>query len=92
MLKIGNRINMEVTDDDAWRYERLHIVIGYLYSINEFAIGVMTDIKDEKGTLIINWITEPLPHIIKACQEIWSSDLCCEPEEKIEHYVNGKMY
>lgn len=83
---------MDVTDNSGWRYERLHIVLGYLYAQNEFSIGVMTDIRDEKGTLIINWITEPLPSMIQACKYIWSSDLCCESEEKIEHYVNDKLF
>ena len=92
MLKLGDTINMDVTDNADWRYERLHVVLGYLYAQDEFVTDVITDIKDEKGTLIINWITEPPSSLIKNCQEIWSSKLCrYEPYNKIEHYVNGHI-
>lgn len=87
-----DKIVMEVTDDDDWRYQRLHVVIGYLYAIDKFFIDVINGMKDEEGTLMINWEIQPLPSMIKACQHIWHSDICCESPESIEHYVKGQRF
>lgn len=85
-----SKFNIEVTDNEDWRYRRLYIVLGYLYAMDNFSIDMIDGIKDEKGFLLINWITSPLPSTIKNCKDIWSSPLCNEASENIEHYVNGE--
>ncbi len=86
-----DKFNIEVTDNEDWRYKRLYIVLGYLYAMDNSSIDMIDKIKDEKGFLIINWITSPLPSTIKSCENIWSSPLCNEAPENIEHYVNGNI-
>lgn len=80
---------MQVTDNDNWRYERLHIVIGYLYAKNEETIDMINKIEDHEGFLLITWKKQPDASQIKDCQNIWESSLCNECCENIEHYFNG---
>lgn len=90
IVKMNNKFSIEVTDNDDWRYERLHIVIGYLYAMDSSSVDMIDGIKDEKGYLMVNWKKQPLPSMIENCKDIWCSPLCNEPSENIEHYVNGK--
>lgn len=89
MLKIYDKIDMIVTDNDNNRYERLHIVVGYLYAKNPQLINMINKIEDHEGYLIIDWKSKPSTVVIKDCQNIWDSFLCNECGENIEHYVNG---
>ena len=52
---MNNKFSIEVTDNDDWRYERLHIVIGYLYAMDSSSVDMIDGIKDEKGYLMVNW-------------------------------------
>ena len=92
MFQLYNGIRAKVTDNEATRYERLHIVIGYLYAMDKFSVDMIERIEDEEGCLIINWIIQPLPSTIKNCQDVWSSPLCNEAPENIKHYVNGEIF
>ena len=75
-------------DDQAWRYFRLHRVVGYLRAVADSTgdydlLRKISCIRDHKGTLFVFWHDLPNDAEKVALENAWDAE--CEDGEFIEH-------
>jgi predicted transglutaminase-like protease len=65
-------------DDQHWRIDRIHLIIGYAQALadfdkNEDYYKKIKSIYDYKGNLTVTWNTEPTENEKQYLQKAWES-------------------
>lgn len=84
----GARVN----EDQHWRINRIHRIIGYAQALadldnHEDYFKKIKSIYDDKGSLIITWITEPSKEEKEYLQKAWESIVTDYEGNPIEHEI-----
>ena len=79
-------------DDQSWRISRIHRILGYAQALadidnNEgFALKI-SSIYDDKGSLIVTWLTSPSQQEMEYLRKAWESIVTGYESNPIIHEV-----
>lgn len=96
MYPYGMKIDgIRADDDQRWRIERIHRVLGYAQALADLddCEGFYQKIKsiwDDKGTLFVDWITEPTDKEKEYLRKAWESIVTDYETNTIKHDVLSK--
>lgn len=89
-------VHLSVSDNESFRIERLHRVIGYVVALaeyfgNESIVEKLASLDDHEGNLTVTWRTSPSDGQKQFFAKAWSSMIGDGCDMNIEHvHSSGK--
>lgn len=80
-------IKLKTEPGEESRVHRLGLLVGYVFARSPETYRHIESFLDHKGTLTVAWHLTPTNLEMQIVEQGWGSELCCEVEANVHHYV-----